>query len=60
LAEALADRGAHVETHYFPKGSHELGRDVDLPLRNFLRDNLIAPPSAEEPSAPIGVESETP
>jgi dienelactone hydrolase len=60
LAEALADRGAHVETHYFPKGAHELGRDVDLPLRNFLRDNLIAPPVADEPSAPIGVESETP
>ena len=60
LAEALADRGAHVETHYFPKGAHELGRDVDLPLRNFLRDNLIAPPAADEPSAPIGVESETP
>jgi alpha-beta hydrolase superfamily lysophospholipase len=60
LAEALAERGAHVETHYFPKGAHELGRDVDLPLRNFLRDNLIAPPAADESSAPIGVESETP
>ena len=41
LAQALADRGAHVETHYFPKASHELGQRVDLPLRHFLRDNLI-------------------
>jgi predicted esterase len=45
LAQALAERGAHVETHYFPKGAHELGRGVDLPLRNFLRDNLLGPPS---------------
>ncbi len=45
LAQALADRGAHVETHYFPTGAHELGRDVDMPLSNFLRDNLLAPPS---------------
>jgi predicted esterase len=44
LAQALAERGAHVEAHYFPKGAHELGRTVDLPLRNFLRDNLIGPP----------------
>ncbi len=47
LAEALADRGAHVETHYFPMGAHELGRGVDLPLRNFLRDNLLAPPAVD-------------
>jgi predicted esterase len=45
LAQALAERGAHVETHYFPKGAHDLGRTVDLPLRNFLLDNLISPPS---------------
>jgi predicted esterase len=44
LAQALAERGAHVETHYFPKGAHDLGRTVDLPLRNFLLDNLIGPP----------------
>ena len=51
LAEALAERGAHVETHYFPKGAHDLGTRVDLPLRNFLRDNLIAsaPPESEVP-----------
>jgi|GEM_PF-418548 predicted esterase len=45
LEQALAERGAHVEAHYFPKGAHELGRGVDLPLRNFLRDNLLGPPS---------------
>ena len=47
LAEALAERGAHVETHYFPKGAHDLGTWVDLPLRNFLRDNLIASTTPE-------------
>ena len=47
LAEALAERGAHVETHYFPKDAHDLGTRVDLPLRNFLRDNLIASAPAE-------------
>lgn len=45
LAQALSERGAHVETHYFPKGAHDLGTRVDLPLRNFLRDNLLAPPT---------------
>ncbi len=44
LAQALAERGAHVETYYFPAGAHELGRRVDLPLQNFLRDNLLGPP----------------
>src|SRR5579859_129155 len=42
LAEELEQRGAHVETHYFPQGSHELGATVDEPLRAFLRDNLVA------------------
>ncbi len=46
LAQALAERGAHVETYYFPEGAHELGRTVDLPLHNFLRDNLLGPPSS--------------
>jgi predicted esterase len=45
LEQSLAERGAHVEAHYFPKGAHELGRGVDLPLRNFLRDNLLGPPN---------------
>lgn len=43
LAQALAERGAHVQTNYFPAGAHELGRRVDLPLQNFLRDNLLGP-----------------
>ena len=43
LARALSERGAHVETYYFPKGSHELGASVDAPLRNFLRDHLLPP-----------------
>ncbi len=42
LAKALQDRGAHVETYYFPQGSHELGAKIDQPLSNFLRDNLLA------------------
>ena len=45
LAQALAERGAHVQTYYFPGGAHELGRRVDLPLQNFLRDDLIGPPN---------------
>ena len=44
LAKALTARGAHVQTYYFPKGTHELGaRAIDGPLRNFLRDRLLAP-----------------
>jgi dipeptidyl aminopeptidase/acylaminoacyl peptidase len=42
LAQALRERGAQVETHYFPQGSHELGAKVDEPLRAFLRDSLLA------------------
>jgi dipeptidyl aminopeptidase/acylaminoacyl peptidase len=42
LAQALQDRGAHVQTHYFPQGSHELGATVDRPLSDFLRDNLLS------------------
>lgn len=42
LAKALQARGANVETYYFRKGSHELGTQVDQPLDDFLRDNLIA------------------
>jgi alpha-beta hydrolase superfamily lysophospholipase len=43
LAAALTERGAHVETRYFPDGSHELGASVDASLRQFLRDNLLPP-----------------
>jgi uncharacterized protein len=43
LAAALSRRGAHIETYYVPKGSHDLGAvAVDGPVRGFLRDNLIA------------------
>ena len=41
LAKELEERGAHVETHYFPEGSHELGTKVDEPLTAFLREHLI-------------------
>ncbi|MHB8382908.1 MAG: alpha/beta hydrolase family protein [Candidatus Binataceae bacterium] len=40
LASALRERGAHVETHYFPQG-HRLGSRVTPDLRAFLRDNLL-------------------
>jgi dipeptidyl aminopeptidase/acylaminoacyl peptidase len=43
LARALSAQGARVQTYYFPQGSHELGESVDKPLRDFLRDNLLAP-----------------
>ncbi len=46
LARALSARGAHVETYYFPKGTHNLGTRVDVPIGGFLRENLIAPPEA--------------
>jgi len=43
LAKALSKRGAHIQTYYVPKGSHDLGtRAVAGPVRGFLRDNLIA------------------
>ncbi|MFZ0659668.1 MAG: prolyl oligopeptidase family serine peptidase [Candidatus Binataceae bacterium] len=40
LASALRERGAHVETHYFPQG-HRLGNQVSPDLRAFLRQNLL-------------------
>jgi dipeptidyl aminopeptidase/acylaminoacyl peptidase len=46
LAAALTQRGAHVQTYYFPQAPHELGARVDVPLRKFLRDNLLAPHGA--------------
>ncbi len=42
LALALSERGANVETYYFPKGSHNLGTRVDVPVGGFLRENLLA------------------
>jgi dipeptidyl aminopeptidase/acylaminoacyl peptidase len=41
LASALRERGAHVETHYFPQG-HRLGSRVSPDLRAFLQKNLLA------------------
>jgi len=42
LEQALRERGARVETMYFPKARDSLGRRVDQPLEVFLRDKLIA------------------
>jgi dienelactone hydrolase len=41
LADALRERGAKVETWYFPQASHDLGKRVEPELRAFLRDNLL-------------------
>jgi uncharacterized protein len=41
LAAALTKRGAHVDAHYFPDGSHELGARIDRPLRDFLKTDLL-------------------
>jgi dipeptidyl aminopeptidase/acylaminoacyl peptidase len=42
LERALRDRGTHVEAHYFPREQHILGASVEAPLKDFLRENLIA------------------
>jgi len=41
LAEELETRGVKVETRFFDDG-HNLGGKVDGPLKEFLRENLIA------------------
>src|SRR5215470_1490466 len=42
LASALRERGAHVETRYYPDASHHIAkRVVDPELRAFLRENLL-------------------
>jgi predicted esterase len=41
LAEELHTRGVKVETRFFDDG-HDLGGKVDGPLKEFLRENLIA------------------
>ena len=48
LARALREHGAHVETHFFADGAHRLGKVVDQPLRDFLRENLALAPSDED------------
>ncbi|HTQ25879.1 MAG TPA: prolyl oligopeptidase family serine peptidase [Candidatus Binataceae bacterium] len=50
LAQELQSRGAKVETRFFDDG-HDLGGKVDGPLKEFLRENLIAAgPRAHAPS----------
>lgn len=50
LAEMLKERKVKVETRLFDKG-HDLGASVDAPLRQFLRENLLAQESrAQTPS----------
>jgi len=42
LEQALRERGARVETIYFPKARDSLGHRVERPLEAFLRENLVA------------------
>jgi pimeloyl-ACP methyl ester carboxylesterase len=48
LARALRQHGAHVETRYFADGAHRLGKVVDQPLKDFLRENLVVAAADEE------------
>jgi len=42
LASALRERGAHVETRYYPDASHHIAKRIIEPeLRAFLRENLL-------------------
>jgi alpha-beta hydrolase superfamily lysophospholipase len=42
LASALRERGAHVETRYYPNASHRIAKRVIEPeLQAFLRENLL-------------------
>jgi len=42
LASALRERGAHVETRYYPNASHRIAKRVIQPeLQAFLRENLL-------------------
>jgi dienelactone hydrolase len=41
LAKALRARGAQVEAYYFPKASHRLGKRVERPVKEFLRETLL-------------------
>ncbi len=50
LASELKERGAKVETRLFDDG-HDLGGKVDGPLKEFLRENLLAAePRTHSPS----------
>ena len=49
LASALRERGAHVETRYYPNASHRIAKRVVEPeLRAFLRENLLETARASE------------
>jgi alpha-beta hydrolase superfamily lysophospholipase len=49
LANALRERGARVETRYYPKATHRIAkRVVDPELRAFLRENLLEGDRASE------------
>jgi dipeptidyl aminopeptidase/acylaminoacyl peptidase len=43
LADELRARGAHVETEYFPRGSHDIAKQAKQPAENFLRDTIGEP-----------------
>ncbi|HVN28003.1 MAG TPA: prolyl oligopeptidase family serine peptidase, partial [Candidatus Binataceae bacterium] len=46
LADELRARGAHVETEYFPRGSHDIAKQAKQPAENFLRDTIGEPQPA--------------
>jgi hypothetical protein len=49
-----------VQTYYFPKASHDLGKQVEPELRAFLCDNLldtIAPPLREDVATDVDLNS---
>lgn len=50
LAAALRERGAEVETRFFPDAGDRLGSRVDPVVTSFLRRNLAAQAEAKAPS----------
>jgi dipeptidyl aminopeptidase/acylaminoacyl peptidase len=46
LAAALQERGASVETRYFPDANHKLGPRAYVDVVEFLRENLVPVDSA--------------
>jgi dipeptidyl aminopeptidase/acylaminoacyl peptidase len=41
LASALRERGAKIQTLYFPTAGHDLGKRVDPALKKFLQQSLL-------------------
>lgn len=41
LADELRARGAHVQTAYFPHGSHDIEKQAKQPAEDFLRDTIL-------------------